>query len=300
MTPTFSLLEKAGDGPALAAISPQLELGAYEELWLQKGSTFKRIAEKFEEDPSALPSDFVDPNIALQRFHEVIEYLNARGVTRFGTRIHHAGEYPLRLREAKHPVELLYYQGIWELSELPSVAIVGSRKASDDGKRRAARLAKMFVERDYVIVSGLATGIDTAAHTAALQAGGRTIGVLGTPLGESYPKENVDLQKLIADEHLLISQVPVLRYSVANIRSNRFFFPERNATMSALTQGTVIVEAAETSGTLTQARAAMYQGRKLFILNSCFERDDINWPAQYEEQGAIRVKEPDDIWQHLD
>ncbi len=288
-----------GGGPARAPISPQMELGAYEELWLQKGMTFKRMAEKLEADPHAMPSDFVEPNKAMKRFNEVIETLHKQGVTWFGTRIHHAGEYPIKLRDAKYPVELLYYRGIWELSELPSVAIVGSRKPSEEGKKRAAKLANMFVAHDYVVVSGLATGIDSAAHRAALEASGKTIAVIGTPIGDSYPKENADLQEHIAENYLLVSQVPVLRYSQQDYRANRTFFPERNATMSALTEATIIVEAADTSGTLTQARAAIHQGRKLFILNSCFERGDITWPAEYEEKGAIRVKDPEDIWRHL-
>ena len=287
------------DGLAYAPISPQLELGAYEELWLQKGMTFKRMAEKLEADPHAMPSDFVEPNKAMKRFNEVVDTLTKQGVSRFGTRIHHAGEYPVKLRDAKYPVELLYYRGVWELSELPSVAIVGSRKPSEEGKKRAAKLAKMFVAHEYVVVSGLATGIDSAAHKAALDAGGQTIAVIGTPIGDFYPKENADLQVHIAENHLLISQVPVLRYGQQDYRSNRAFFPERNATMSALTEATIIVEAADTSGTLTQARAAVHQGRKLFILNSCFERDDIAWPAEYEEKGAIRVRDPEDIWRHL-
>ncbi len=287
------------DGLAYAPISPQLELGAYEDLWLQKGMTFKRMAEKLEADPHAMPSDFVEPNKAMRRFNEVVDTLTKQGVSRFGTRIHHAGEYPVKLRDAKYPVELLYYRGIWELSELPSVAIVGSRKPSEEGKKRAAKLAKMFVAHEYVIVSGLATGIDSAAHKAALDAGGQTIAVIGTPIGDFYPKENADLQEHIAENYLLISQVPVLRYGQQDYRSNRAFFPERNATMSAITEATIIVEAADTSGTLTQARAAVHQGRKLFILNSCFERDEITWPAEYEEKGAIRVRDPEDIWRHL-
>jgi DNA processing protein len=91
----------------------------------------------------------------------------------------------------------------------------------------------------------------------------------------------------------------VLRYRKQGVLQNRLFFPERNITMSALTEATVIVEAGETSGTLTQARAALYQKRKLFILNSCFEREDISWPASFERRGAIRVREPEDIWKAL-
>src|SRR3546814_3798207 len=123
--------------------------------------------------------------------------------------------------------------------------------------------------------------------------------VIGTPLGEYYPRENAELQKFIAAEHLLISQVPVLRYGRQNPQHNRFFFPERNATMSALTLGTIIVEAGETSGTLTQARAAFHQGRKLFILDSCFQRTDITWPARFEKDGALRVRTTEDTWKPI-
>jgi hypothetical protein len=80
---------------------------------------------------------------------------------------------------------------------------------------------------------------------------------------------------------------------------NRLFFPERNVTMSALTEATVIVEAGETSGTLTQARAALHQGRKLFILDSCFRNASLAWPARFEAEGAIRVRTADDLWAAL-
>ena len=287
-------------GPALAPISPLREMGAYEALWLEEGTTYKKLAERFSKDPDALPSDFVEPRVVEKTARAVLKKLKSAGIERFGVRINHAGDYPQKLRDAKYPVELLYYQGAWELTELPGLAVVGSRKPSEEGKQRAARLAKELVQRDYVVVSGLAAGIDTAAHTAALDAGGATIAVIGTPLGECYPKENCALQKRIAAEHLLISQVPVLKYEKQPFPQKRFYFPERNATMSALTEGTIIVEAGETSGTLTQARAALYQGRKLFILESCFHNPNITWPARFEAKGAIRVRTPEDIWRALE
>ena len=295
----MSLLAHQDDGLARAPISPRIELGAYEALWLENGATFKRIADRFAADPEAMPSDFVSSAVAEECANAVFQKVKDDGVSQFGVRIHHAGEYPTRLRDAKNPVELLYYRGIWELSETPSISIVGSREVSEDGIKRTRRLAKELVERGYTIVSGLARGVDTAAHTAALEAGGLTIAVVGTPLGQIYPKENAELQEHIATKYLLISQVPVLRYANQDYRRNRIFFPERNATMSALTEATIIVEASDTSGTLTQARAALHQGRKLFILNSCFERRDITWPAHYEKRGAVRVREPSDIWENL-
>ena len=286
-------------GPATSPISPLLELGAYEALWLEEGASVKKIADRFAADPHALPSDLVPHSVAHQRAHEVIAKLKAEGVHRFGIRVHHAGDYPEKLRDARHPIELLYYRGTWELVETRCVAVVGSRQASKDGISRAARLARELVKRDFTLVSGLAMGIDTAAHCAAIEAGGRTIAVVGTPLGQIYPRENHDLQEEIATKFLLISQVPVLRYAAQKWFQNRTFFPERNVTMSALTEATIIVEAGETSGTLTQARAALHQGRKLFILDSCFKRKTLTWPARFEKLGAIRVREPEDIWSRL-
>lgn len=292
--------------PAISPISPKKELGAYEAMWLEQGATFKTIADKFAADPSAMPSDFVSPSAAEAAGAEAFDRLFKAGVSRFGVRINHAGDYPRKLRDAKHPIELLYYQGAWELTETRCIAIVGSREASDEGKKRAQQLARDLSARkradgkdDFTIVSGLAMGIDTAAHTAAIEYGARTIAVIGTPLGQYYPKENRSLQDQIARDFLLISQVPVLRYARQAPPQNRLFFPERNATMSALTEGTIIVEAGETSGSLTQAKAAFYQGRKLFILDSCFQRNDITWPARFEAQGAVRVRSMDDIWDAL-
>lgn len=292
-------LSHVADGPAINVISPRLELGAYEALWLEQGATFKTLASKFAADPAALPSDFVSAAVARACADDVLRTLKKSGVDQFGVRINHAGDYPAKLRDARHPVELLYYQGEWELTETRSVAVVGSREASDDGIRRAARIARELVDLGFSVVSGLAKGIDIAAHTAAIERGGKTIAVIGTPLGVHYPRENAAMQDRIAKDYLLISQVPVLRYSKQAVPQNRLFFPERNATMSALTEGTVIVEAGDTSGTLTQARAALHQGRKLFILDSCFQRTDITWPRRFQELGAIRVRAPEDIWAAL-
>ncbi len=282
------------------AISPLVEMGAYEALWLQNGATFKSIADRFRNNVGAVPSDFVEEGVAQEHARRVLDVMSKDGVHDLGVRVHGAGEYPKKLRDAKHPIELLYYRGWWDLVETPSVAIVGTREPSKDGVARAARLARRFVADDFTVVSGLAKGIDTAAHTTALEAGGRTIAVLGTPLNRAYPSENSELQKRLGDEFLLISQVPILKYLQAkDPRVNRYFFPERNVTMSALTLATVIVEAGDTSGTLHQARAALDQGRKLFILDSCFQRRRLTWPAQFAELGAIRVRDYDDIRSNL-
>jgi len=151
------------------------------------------------------------------------------------------------------------------------------------------------VNRDFTIVSGLAAGIDTAAMESAIAESGRTIGVIGTPINATYPKENTGLQEKVAKEHLLISQVPFYRYANEPFMARKIHFTQRNETMAALSEATIIVEASDTSGSLTQARACLQQGRKLFILNSCFEVPEITWPKTYLERGAIRVREIDDI-----
>jgi len=281
-------------------ISPYRELGAYEALWTEKQASFRTIAEKFREHPGSVPSDFVPEPEALQYAETARNILADAGVTQFGIRVHGAGEYPHQLRSAEYPIEVLYFQGWWDLIASNSVAVVGTREASEEGKARARKLVRELVNDKITVVSGLAKGIDTVVHTTAIAEGGRTIAVIGTPLSLRYPKENTQLQDLIAKEHLLLSQVPIVRYQqTPNPTVNRFFFVERNITMSALTLGTIIVEAGETSGTLVQARHALKQGKKLFILDSNFKNPALTWPAKFEEQGAIRVRDYEDIRAHL-
>jgi len=244
------------------SVSPILEMGAYETLWLQESATFKTIADRFREVPGSIPSDFVQHDVAMKNAQRALDILDRGNVGQFGVRVHGAGEYPEKLRDANHPVELL-------------------------------------VQDEFTVVSGLARGIDTEALTTAIKSRGQVIAVIGTPLTEHYPPENVELQDRIAKEFLLISQVPVIRYSLQKPPQNRIFFPERNVTMSALTEATIIVEAGETSGTLTQARAAIHQGRKLFILDSCFLDPSLTWPARFERLGAIRVRKYEDVRRHL-
>ena len=281
------------------AVSPFREMGAYEALWIESKTTFKSLAKRFAQNPGCVPSDFVPPDQAQECAIFVKERFEAAGIDRFGVRVFGAGEYPDKLRHAAHPVECLYYRGWWDLVASPSIAVVGTRKPSQGGLERTKRLVRNLVEDNFTIVSGLAAGIDRVAHETAIGQGGRTIAVIGTPLSHAYPKENAGLQNDIAENFLVISQVPVKRYESQDYRRNRAFFPERNITMSALTEATIIVEAGETSGTLFQARAALQQGRRLFILDSCFRSTALTWPEKFAEKGAIRVKDYDDVRRHL-
>jgi DNA processing protein len=281
------------------AISPLRELGAYEALWDDPAASFKVLSEKFAARPDAVPSDFVPPARASECAAFVQRRFREADITGFGVRVHGAGEYPEKLRDAAHPVELLYYQGWWDLASSRAVAVVGTREPTSDGVKRTRQLVQALVKDDFTIVSGLAAGVDTTAHETAIGAGGRTIAVIGTPLSHVYPRDNAELQRKIAREFLVVSQVPLRRYESQDFRRNRFFFPERNITMSALTEATIIVEAGETSGTLIQARAALHQKRKLFILDSCFQNKKLTWPQKFADRGAIRVMNYDDIQRHL-
>lgn len=276
------------------------ELGAYEFLWSQPESTTKRIAELFRSNPGCLPSDLIGEEDALKAAKRVLEIFSEKGIQQFGFSVNGTMAYPLGLRSAKDPVEFLYHQGDLGLLDAKNrIAVVGTRKVSTEGASRTKKLVKELVKRNVVVVSGLAEGVDTVAHVTAINEGGATIAVIGTPLSDFYPKSNASLQAHIANHFLLVSQVPVLRYYSQDYRWNRAFFPERNKTMSALTDATVIVEAGETSGTLIQAKAALEQDRKLFILESNFNNPAISWPARYEALGAIRVKSFEDIEAHL-
>src|SRR5207302_1983736 len=136
------------------AVMPARELGAYEALWARKGTSFKSLADMFREHPGAVPSDFASAGEAEQYSRMALGTIREAGIKHFGIRVYGAGEYPPKLRDAQHPVQLLYFQGNWDITSTHCVAIVGTRKATPEGERRAVKLAKSFVEADFTVVSG--------------------------------------------------------------------------------------------------------------------------------------------------
>jgi DNA processing protein len=189
---------------------------------------------------------------------------------------------PLNEVEAKHAPKVLFAAGnVDMLRHAARVSIVGSRKATADGLRRARRLSSILAERNIVVVSGLAAGIDTAAHTAALEANGRTVAVIGTPLDQSYPKSNAALQARLALEQLVLSQfAPGSAVHPGN-------FPIRNRTMALISDATVIMEAADSSGSLHQGWEALRLGRPLFIAQSIVQDKVLTWPEKMLQYGAF-------------
>jgi DNA processing protein len=195
--------------------------------------------------------------------------------------------------ERKYAQSRLYVSGPMEIPiPRPRVAIVGSRQATPQGIADADLITRILVGKGVTIVSGLAKGIDTAAHEAAIRVGGQTIAVLGTPLDRVYPQENAELQNEIIRHQLAVSQ-----YRVGSIvrRSN---FVLRNRTMALIADASIIVQAGEGSGSLSQGWEALRLGRPLFIWKPIFE-SSLHWPKEMAKYGAIMLSDPKDVLENL-
>jgi DNA processing protein len=190
-------------------------------------------------------------------------------------------EYPSNLRTIHNLPPLLFFQGELLFGDEHSVAIVGTRKPSEEGLALAAEIATDLTKHDYVIVSGLAQGIDTAAHEATLRAGGRTIAVIGTGLRNAYPAKNRELQARLGRESAVVSQF------WPDQPPTRRTFPMRNAVMSGFALATVVVEAKGKSGASMQARLALEHGRPVFLPESLVKAHD--WAQEYAERPGTTV-----------
>lgn len=180
---------------------------------------------------------------------------------------------------------VLYGAGDVSLLDLPSVAVVGARASSPEGLKRAAQLSRDLVAAGIVVMSGLAAGVDAAAHRAAIQYGGRTIAVTAMPLDRAYPAENAELQVQIYTSHLLLTPFPI---------GQRIFpkdFPERNRVMARLARATIVIEAGDTSGTLHQVVESLDAGRDVFIPRSVVDNKSVTWPARFVGQPLVHVLE---------
>jgi len=200
--------------------------------------------------------------------------------------------YPENLRAVHDRPPLIFIRGLLASTDARAVAIVGARDASQRGVDAAAAIAAELVRHDYVVTSGLAAGIDTAAHTAALHKGGRTIAVIGTGVNRAYPPENRELQRLIATECAVVSQF------WPDAPPSRRSFPMRNAVMSGISLATVIVEAREMSGARVQARRALAHGRPVFLLRSLTTTQP--WAREFAQRpGVSVVQTPDDLLERV-
>jgi len=201
-------------------------------------------------------------------------------------------DYPRQLLTIHQRPPFLIYRGLLLERDAQGVAVVGTRHPSPRGVEQATAIAAGLAERGTVVVSGLAEGIDTAAHTGALRAGGRTVAVIGTGQRKYFPAKNRVLQETIARDHAVISQFwpdgPPTKTS----------FPMRNAVMSGYAAATVVIEAAFKSGARMQARLALQHGRPVFLMKSLLEHD---WARGYAERpGCTVVESADEVLAALD
>jgi DNA processing protein len=191
----------------------------------------------------------------------------------------HDQSYPAQLREIHQLPPILFSWGTI-VSDDQGVSVVGSRRASADGQRWAKEMAEALVDAGRTVVSGLAAGIDTAAHEAALKAGGRTVAIIGTGINRCYPGENRDLQDRIGTEGLVLSQF------WPDAAPSKTSFPMRNATMSGYGRATIVVEAGETSGARIQARLAVEHGRPVILRATVLANE---WARALRDRPGVRI-----------
>jgi DNA processing protein len=206
------------------------------------------------------------------------------------------GVYPALLREIFDPPVTLYLKGAWEESlSAPCVAVVGSRRSSTYGQNAAQMLARDLAQRGVTIISGLARGIDAAAHRGALEAGGRTVAVMGTGLDEVYPRDHRKLaQEILGAGGALVSEFPL---GTPPAPQN---FPYRNRVISGLSLGVLVVEAAENSGSLITARLALEQGREVWAVpGNITSRNSFGTNYLIKGAGAKLVQQWQDICEEL-
>ena len=198
-------------------------------------------------------------------------------------------EYPELLEETTSPPDRLYIKGDPGLLQMPSLAIVGSRNPTETGRRNAYEFARHLGAAGFCIVSGLAEGIDTAAHRGALDAGAATVAFLGHGIDRVYPASNHDLAHEIAERGALASEFPL------GTHPHRSLFPQRNRLISGVSLGTLVVEAARRSGSLITARCAGEQGREVFALPGSIHNPLARGCHKLIRQGAKLVETAEDI-----
>jgi len=201
--------------------------------------------------------------------------------------------FPATLREIFDPPLTLYARGNVDLMKEPALAIVGSRRPTAYGRAMSQRLANDLASRGMTIISGMARGIDSAAHQGALEAGGKTIAVLGTGIDVAYPSENKKLYEKIATNGLLLSEFPLGAFPAPQN------FPIRNRIISGLALGVLVVEAAQYSGSLITARLAMEQNREVFALPGSVTNKNSWGPHILIKQGAKLVQDWQDVIEEM-
>lgn len=266
-----------------------VELAALVALLRRADGRWSEVAQEVEEDGSAvrvltsraghidtLFPDEAAPSALIESAAESIGQWRAAGIDVNGFL---EPDYPARLRTIREMPPVLFTQGIRE-PDTRAIAVVGSRGASDAGLKIARSVGASLAGRGVTVVSGLAKGIDTVAHQAALDAGGRTVAVIGTGVLQHYPAANRDLQRHIAEVGLVISQF------WPEAGPAKHHFPMRNAVMSGYAAATVVVEAGQTSGARIQARLALQHGRPVVLTSQVMRQE---WAQTFAQRPGVQI-----------
>ena len=268
--------------------------------------TLRRLMDVFNRDAVAVLSapraqllevDGIGKKVA----DTLIDWADRFDLTREVTQMRHTGtrffiqedvKYPELLREIYDPPIGLYWQGEY-IVDRPCVAIVGTRRSTLYGRRVAKKIAAELAGLGFCVVSGMASGIDTAAHEGALEVGGKTVAVFGCGLDAIYPSENMDLYQKIVAHGAVVSEFPFGR------RADRQTFPMRNRVVAGICQGVVVVESAASGGSMITARFAGEQGRTLMAVPGRIDQASSVGCHQLIRDGAIMVTSVDDILEEL-
>jgi DNA processing protein len=289
--------------PMRDAYAPWLALGRVKGLGC---AGFKKLAARFT-DPTKIFSASAAELAQVEGLHrDVIDgLLNFSAWVEVEQEIRRAREagielvpftspnYPARLRMIADPPPFLYVKGTLRAEDDKAVAIVGSRSASDYGRRMARDLARGLANLGFTVISGMARGIDGTAHDTVLQSGGRTIAVLGSGIDRAYPPEHGNLYRRISENGAVISELPI------GTRPMAFHFPARNRLISGLSLGVVVVEATEKSGSLITAAMAVEQGREVFAVPGEAGASRSRGAHRLIRQGAKLVETVDDIIEEI-
>ena len=224
-----------------------------------------------------------DPDAELERLHQASVTALAPSDPR----------YPSRLGEIVDAPPLLYVKGAWLPEDEWGVAVVGTRRATAYGRQAAGELARGLAANSVTIISGLARGIDTIAHHAAIETGGRTVAVIANGLDTVYPPENARLSEQIAEHGAVITDYPL------GTKPRAEFFPRRNRIMSLGALGTLVVEGDHTSGAMITARFALEQGREVFVVPGSIFSPQSRGPHSLLRDGATPVASAAEVLEAL-
>ncbi len=261
--------------------SPEAVLGASSEALMANGQVGTTVARAIAQKPDGAVLQGIDREL------RHAERLTLSVVTVLDP------DYPPRLRAIPDPPPLLYVTGALALEDQNAVAVVGARRATPSGRMITEELSRGLAAAGFTVVSGMARGIDAAAHRGALGAGGRTLAVLGCGIDRTYPPEHDTLRKQIERAGAVLSELPL------GAPPHGYHFPRRNRLISGLSLGVVVTEAARQSGSLITARLAADQGREVFAVPGSVKEETSRGPHSLIKQGAKLVEQLEDIIEEL-